>query len=108
MDSFERHLRAASGYLDLGMIEDCSVELDQIDPKDALRPEVHELQVAGGFRPGTVAEENRKNLGGEFARESILMNPARTITRSAPSGTFGIPMGRLYSRSPGRPPAGRY
>lgn len=69
MDSFERHLRAASGYLDLNMIEECSIELDQIDPKDALRPEVYELQVA------LYAQAEEWELMEDVARKTVAFRP---------------------------------
>lgn len=46
MDGWQRQLLTASGYLDLGMLDDAATELEQIDPGDQLRPEVLDFRVA--------------------------------------------------------------
>lgn len=46
MASFEWHFRAATGFLELGMLDDAATELAEIDPKEKLRPEVIDFWVA--------------------------------------------------------------
>ena len=38
--SFERHVRAAVGYFELGMLDDAANELEEIEPSLKTRPEV--------------------------------------------------------------------
>lgn len=45
MIPWQRHLREASGYLDLGMLDESAAALDQIPPGDRSRPEVLHLRV---------------------------------------------------------------
>ena len=45
MDSFQRHLAAASGFLTLGMLDDAANELEEISPALKCTPEVIALRV---------------------------------------------------------------
>jgi len=46
MSDLSRHLQAAQGYLELGMFEDASNELEAIDPEGRASPEVVAVRVA--------------------------------------------------------------
>ena len=44
MGAFERHLLAATGFMELGMFDDAAMEIEDIDPQDKLRPEVFDFR----------------------------------------------------------------
>ena len=46
MIAFERHLLAATGFMELGMFDDAAMEIERLDPHDKQRPEVFDFRAA--------------------------------------------------------------
>lgn len=66
---WQRRLLEASGYLDLGMLEDCAVALDRIPTADKAHPEVLHLRVSLHIA------QKAWNPGMELARHLVTVQP---------------------------------
>lgn len=71
MKRWQRHLTAASGYLELGMVDDAEREMEEIPPEEKGCSEVI------GFRVHLAMRSGRWETGADLARHLVGVEPER-------------------------------